>query len=55
MEAGEGAYKNMTFSSIKESTPDEALFAAGNAIGDLQQMPVESVRRSEVSVLTVKE
>lgn len=55
VEAGEGAYKNMTFSSIKESAPDEALFAAGNAIGDLQKMPVESVRRSEVSVLTEKE
>lgn len=54
VEAGEGTYKNMTFNSIKESATDEALFEAGNAIGDLQEMPVEAVRRSEVSVLTNK-
>ena len=55
VEAGEGTYKNMTFNSIKESATDEALFEAGNAIGDLQEMPVTAESASYAHMIPAKD
>lgn len=52
VENEDGSMKNLTFSNIKESAGDEEMLAAGQAIAGLQKKALESVRRSDVSVLT---
>ncbi len=49
---GDGSFKNLNFANIKESASDEALFVAGTAIAGLQTKAVDSIRRSEVAVLS---
>ena len=44
--------KNLTFNNIRESASDEELLHAGKAIAGLQVKALDSVRRSDVAVLT---
>ena len=44
--------KNLAFNNIRESASDEELLHAGKAIAGLQVKALDSVRRSDVAVLT---
>lgn len=52
VENEDGSMKNLTFNNIKESAGDEEMLVAGQAIAGLQMKALESVRRSDVAVLT---
>lgn len=52
VENTDGSLKNLTFNNIRESASDEELLHAGKAIAGLQVKALDSVRRSDVAVLT---
>lgn len=51
VESDHGKMKNLTFNRIKAGADDEALLTAGEAIGELQNRTVESIRRCDMFVL----
>lgn len=52
VENTDGSLKNLAFNNIRESASDEELLHAGKAIAGLQVKALDSVRRSDVAVLT---
>ena len=52
IENTDGSLKNLTFNNIRESASDEEMLHAGKAIAGLQVKALDSVRRSDVAVLT---
>lgn len=52
VENTDDSLKNLAFNNIRESASDEELLHAGKAIAGLQVKALDSVRRSDVAVLT---